>query len=50
MSTEARVVSHSMRKVHPDAALSKAMVKSSTGADVGETFMSTRASSSLSYL
>ncbi len=50
MSTEARVVSQSIRSVQPPADLSYAMLKFSTGAGSLETLMSTRASSSLSYL
>src|SRR5271169_4951464 len=50
ISTWARVFSHSMRRVHLPSAWSKAMVKFSTGAEVLETVIGMRASSSLSYL
>src|SRR2546425_6868480 len=49
-STEARVFSQSRCMVQPPPVWSNAMVKFSTGDAVFETCMSTRASSSLSYL
>ena len=50
MSTDARVVSQSICKVKPLPDFSYEMVKFYTGAGIFVTFMSTRASSSLSYL
>jgi hypothetical protein len=50
MSTEACVFSQVMVRVQLPPIEASAMVKFSTGADVDETFMSTRASSSASYL
>lgn len=50
ISTEARVVSQSICSVQPLPDLSKSIVKFSKGVGSFETFMSTRASSSLSYL